>query len=186
MSSTVKSMVEELIALGIEREGSPVLAQRSEEIDFDMDDVLAIRARLVRTMESVLKIYDFTRGFGLAAPQIGISKRAFVFGEAPEHIEFVANPKVVWASPVTIEGYEGCLCNWEWRGKVLRPKEIELEFYDGLGKLQARRFSGEMARLVCHEIDHLDGTIYTDKLIPGSSIATEEYMQKKMTRSALR
>lgn len=112
-------------------------------------------------------------GLGLAAPQIGISKRAIVFG-LDKHptkanilpIPYTAlfNPHFEPLSDIVEDDYEGCLSVGSLRGVVSRYKSIYYRGYDVDGMLIEREASGLHARVVQHEIDHLDGIIFLDKI----------------------
>ena len=94
-------------------------------------------------------------GAGLAAPQVGVLRRAVVIDVEEGFFELV-NPVIVQAKGEQI-GYEGCLSVRGRRGVVRRPMEVTVEFFDRFGKPQKLTARGFFARAVCHELDHLDG-----------------------------
>ena len=100
-------------------------------------------------------------GAGLAAPQVGVLRRAVVIDVEEGFFELV-NPVIVQAKGEQI-GYEGCLSVRGRRGVVRRPMEVTVEFFDRFGKPQKLTAHGFFARAVCHELDHLDGVLYIDK-----------------------
>ena len=100
-------------------------------------------------------------GAGLAAPQVGVLRRAVVIDVEEGFFELV-NPVIVQAKGEQI-GYEGCLSVRGRRGVVRRPMEVAVEFFDRFGKPQELTARGFFARAVCHELDHLDGVLYIDK-----------------------
>ena len=100
-------------------------------------------------------------GAGLAAPQVGVLRRAVVIDVEEGFFELV-NPVIVQAKGEQI-GYEGCLSVRGRRGVVRRPMEVTVEFFDRFGKPQKLTARGFFARAVCHEPDHLDGVLYIDK-----------------------
>lgn len=100
-------------------------------------------------------------GAGLAAPQVGVLRRAVVIDVEEGFFELV-NPVIVQAKGEQI-GYEGCLSLRGRRGVVRRPMEVTVEFFDRFGKPQKLTARGFFARAVCHELDHLDGVLYIDK-----------------------
>ena len=100
-------------------------------------------------------------GAGLAAPQVGVLRRAVVIDVEEGFFELV-NPVIVQAKGEQI-GYEGCLSVRGRRGVVRRPMEVTVEFFDRFGKPQKLPARGFFARAVCHELDHLDGVLYIDK-----------------------
>ena len=100
-------------------------------------------------------------GAGLAAPQVGVLRRAVVIDVEEGFFELV-NPVIVQAKGEQI-GYEGCLSVRGRRGVVRRPMEVTVEFFARFGKPQKLTARGFFARAVCHELDHLDGVLYIDK-----------------------
>lgn len=100
-------------------------------------------------------------GAGLAAPQVGVLRRAVVIDVEEGFFELV-NPVIEQAKGEQI-GYEGCLSVRGRRGVVRRPMEVTVEFFDRFGKPQKLTARGFFARAVCHELDHLDGVLYIDK-----------------------
>ncbi|HET9517815.1 MAG TPA: peptide deformylase [Actinoplanes sp.] len=140
------------------------------------DTVQGLRA----TLDRLDALHEFRKGVGLAAPQIGIAWAAAVV-RAPEHGAepvVLLNPRVVGESSDTDEQYEGCLSFFDHRGLVVRPLRIEVEHahYDGTRTITS--FDRAMARLVSHEIDHLHGRLYTDRMRPGAPLVpVEAYRQ---------
>lgn len=160
----VRNTLGEFASLGILRWNDNRVQQVSVPIDYNRDDVARICSCLKNVMTKVCDLYDFTRGFGLAAPQLGILKRAFVFGFTNGEIHFAANPRIVESSLEAEPAFEGCLSLWEWRGMISRPKRIIIEFSDEDGVLNVREELGGRARLLLHEIDHLDGVLYPSRM----------------------
>ena len=137
----------------IVKEGDDVLRKTSRQVE-SFDDKLAM---LLDDMAQTMHNAD---GVGLAAPQVGILRRAVVIDIGEGVIELV-NPVIVSAEGEQ-EGQEGCLsCPGEW-GIVKRPNKVTVEAQDRHGK--KIRVSGEelLARAMCHELDHLDGIIFKD------------------------
>ncbi|WP_344651712.1 peptide deformylase [Cryptosporangium japonicum] len=135
--------------------------------------VRALHERLV----AIRKVHTFTKGTGLAAPQIRIDRRATVVIDPDgQRIELV-NPWVVDESPEVDEPkYEGCLSFFDARGRLARPLRITVEHqgYDGSPRVSV--FTESVARLVMHEIDHLDGTLYADRMdVTEKLIAASDY-----------
>jgi peptide deformylase len=137
--------------------GDPVLKQRAAEID-DVDGRLAA---LVEDM--VATMYD-APGLGLAAPQVGVQKRLFVYDLQDEE-----GPKVI-VNPVISEARgeweydEGCLSVPGLSWTIVRPKEVHLTGYDLDGNELSIEADELMARLFQHELDHLDGVLLLDRL----------------------
>ena len=139
--------------------GSPVLRQRAALVPRVDDAVRHLVDDLFETMYAA-------RGVGLAANQIGIAQRVAVVdvGEvAPPPIVLI-NPKIVEAGAETAVAEEGCLSIPEIFSEVERPDSIILEALDRDGKPYRLSLSGFKARAVQHEIDHLDGILFLDRL----------------------
>ncbi len=102
-------------------------------------------------------------GAGLAAPQVGILKRAVVIDVGEGLIELV-NPEILSAEGTQM-CIEGCLSVPGRRGKVERPEKVRVHAQDRKGRHIELEAEGFLANAVCHELDHLDGIMYTDKMI---------------------
>lgn len=104
-------------------------------------------------------------GVGLAAPQVGILKRIAVVdvGEGPLNL---INPEIIETEGQYIDE-EGCLSIPGRQGKVLRPEKVRVEALNEKGEKFTLEGEGLLARALCHEIDHLDGILFIDKLIEG-------------------
>jgi peptide deformylase len=168
--------------IGIVQRGSDLLRQRARhfhlprEEDTARDTVAALRAALDRIEAS----HDFSKGAGLAAPQIAQSVAAAVVRPPEPGTEPVVllNPRVVDESAETDRQYEGCLSFFDYRGLVTRPLRIEVEHarYDGTRVITS--FEQAMARLVSHEIDHLEGRLYVDRMAADATLVpVEDYHQ---------
>ena len=103
-------------------------------------------------------------GVGLAAPQIGIPKRICIVNVDGKTKYELINPVIVKTSG-TQKGVEGCLSIPNKHGMVERPKTVWVEAKDRYGKPCSYKVSDLTAVAFCHEIDHLDGTLYTDKIV---------------------
>ncbi len=122
-------------------------------------------------------------GIGLAAPQIGLSKRMLVMdcvkeeGATPEPMVLI-NPEVVWTSEETSVYEEGCLSIPDQYADVTRPSEVEVTWQDVNGADRSERFDALWATCVQHEIDHLDGKLFIDYLKPLKRQMITRKMQK--------
>ena len=116
---------------------------------------------LLRDMAEPMRKAD---GVGLAAPQVGILRRVVVIDVGDENglIELV-NPEII-SSDGEQAGSEGCLSVPGRRGYVVRPNKVTVRAQDRKGKKFEITGEGLLARALCHEIDHLDGIIYVDKM----------------------
>lgn len=134
----------------------PLLRQRSREVT-QFDDRLSI---LIDDMIDTMFNAD---GVGLAAPQVGILKRVCVVCVDGEKIYELVNPVILKSSGSQV-GPEGCLSVPGRRGMVKRPRRMTVEACDRTGKKHKYNVEGFLAVAFCHEMDHLDGTLYIDKL----------------------
>jgi len=130
----------------------------------------------------------------ISAVQIGNLTRLFVMSKKvfesdpknpgeikPKKDLIFINPKIVKVSKNKQLLEEGCLSVRYVYGKVMRPEKVTVEAYDENGKKFSRGFSGLLAQIVQHEIDHLDGILFTDKAVDLQKISPEEY--EKMLKS---
>jgi peptide deformylase len=160
---------ERMATLGIVQEGDPVLAEVARRFDLpaEAEDARRVVAQLVSTLERVGQVHNFTKGMGLAAPQINIGRAAAVVRTAEGETLTLLNPRICDESAETDEQYEGCLSFFAVRGMVPRPLAIEVEHQDVDGTTRITAFEKGMARLVCHEVDHLFGMLYRVRMKPG-------------------
>ncbi len=116
---------------------------------------------LLRDMAETMRKAE---GVGLAAPQVGILRRVVVIDVGDDHglIELV-NPEII-AMEGEQAGSEGCLSVPGRRGYVVRPNRVTVRAQDRKGKSFEITGEGLLARALCHEIDHLDGVLYVDKM----------------------
>ncbi|NHC04460.1 peptide deformylase [Acinetobacter sp. 187] len=111
-------------------------------------------------------------GVGIAAPQVYVSKRVIIvasrpnirYPDAPDMDAVVmVNPKIVFASEQTILGEEGCLSVPNERGDVARAERIKVRYYTLNGEVVETSFQGFPARIVQHEVDHLNGILFVER-----------------------
>lgn len=138
-------------------DGDEILRKKSREVEKIDERILTLLDDMVDTM------YE-KDGIGLAAPQIGILKRLVVIQVDDENLYKMINPKITKSSGEDIDA-EGCLSVPNRRGEVPRPTNVTVEYTDINGNLQTMDTEGLLARCICHEIDHLDGVLYIDKMI---------------------
>ncbi len=144
----------------------PILVKRAKKIDKDQ-----IKSNKVRNIiEEMLRVgygeqSDRKRPVlvGLAAPQIGISKRIIMVdvgadgkGNVSKLCVYI-NPKIIWRSKEKVEWYEGCFSTSQVAGIVKRPYKIKIEAISKTGKFLSEKHEGYVARIFQHEIDHLNG-----------------------------
>ena len=148
------------------------------------DPVLRRKARTVTNFDKNLQtlIDDMIEtmrdapGVGLAAPQVGVSERVIVVeyaepeeveeGEEPIEVEpklyVMVNPEIVKATPETVIGVEGCLSVPLLVGEVERAEEVRIKGFNRRGQPMKLKADGWLARIFQHEIDHLNGVVFTD------------------------
>jgi peptide deformylase len=132
--------------------------------------VQRITPQMVEFAEQMLGAMREAKGVGLAASQVGVLQRFFV-AELPEDEEnrqpretyILFNPEIVKGLGEQI-GYEGCLSIPGYIGEVARQERVTVEGIDERGRQVRYKLEGYLARVFQHEIDHLDGVLYTDKL----------------------
>lgn len=154
------------------------VAQRGEEIlklnaapvseqEFDSEWL----EQLVKAMQATMLERN---GVGIAAPQVYVSKRIMIvasrpnprYPDAPEMQPVVMiNPEITHFSFEKELGEEGCLSVPDQRGQVERAQSIDVRYFSLQGQLIEQRFHGFPARIVQHEIDHLNGVLFVDRLI---------------------
>jgi len=148
--------------------GDPLLRIKCDPVtDFELAN--SVSDQLWATLDTIGQLYDFRRGTGIAAPQIGQLHRMFVAAYNGRRRTFV-NPEVVEAASECIPIREGCLSFFDYRGMVPRPKWAKISAVDLFGKRFQIHAEDEEASLYLHEIDHLDGILYFDHL-PGGETA---------------
>ena len=132
--------------------------------------VQAVTPKLAAFAEQMLDKMREANGVGLAAPQVGVLLRLFVVeipedeeNEQPAETYVLFNPEIVKGRGEQI-GYEGCLSIPGYVGEVARREQITVQGLDGKGKPVRLKVEGYLARVFQHEIDHLDGILYTDRL----------------------
>lgn len=151
------------------------------EIVFLPDPVLRRKARKVTTFDSDLQVLidDMIEtmreapGVGLAAPQVGVSQRVVVVEytedeeneDAPKKLYVLVNPEILQPSKETEMGIEGCLSVPGLVGEVERHTSLTVKGQNRRGQPVKYKVSGWLARIFQHEIDHLDGIIYTDRAV---------------------
>jgi peptide deformylase len=167
-------------AAGIVQQGDRVLRKVAEPFGLpeQAEEAGELIDELLAAMQRVREHHVFGKGMGLAAPQIGVSRAAAIVqppGDEAEPIVLL-NPCVIDESQETDEKYEGCLSFFDVRGLVHRPRRLELEHTAISGEPVISVFSDALARLVAHEVDHLYGRLYLDRMRPGvKPISVREY-----------
>ena len=145
--------------------GEPVLRQKCSEVK-------SFNAELWSLLDDMKQTVRAEQGAGLAAPQIGVSLRVVVIDVEEGFFELV-NPEITFEKGEQV-GPEGCLSVKGKQGTVRRPYKVKAEYRDRFGKKHKLTAEGFFARAVCHELDHLDGSLYTDKADELYDISAED------------
>ncbi len=142
-------------------EGDEILKKRAREIDVIDDKIKELANDMMDTMHK----FD---GVGLAAPQVGILKRLIVIDLYEEGTQYkLVNPVIVKEKgEQCVE--EGCLSFPNKYGKVKRPKEVTVEALDLDGKKVKIKAKDLLAQALCHEVDHLNGVVFVERVEPGT------------------
>jgi peptide deformylase len=167
-------------AVGIVQRGAEILRTPAQRFELPGQEPLArgVVSRLFDVLGRVGALHPFTKGVGLAAPQLNLGWAAAVVrpAEAGAQPIVLLNPRVIDASPELDEQYEGCLSFFDLRGTVSRPLWVDVETALPNGTRRVSRYERGVARLVLHEIDHLTGQLYVDRMAPGVALVPlEEY-----------
>ncbi|MFD5792148.1 peptide deformylase [Streptomyces diastatochromogenes] len=168
--------VEELLATGgplpIVAAGRPVLRHGTQSYDGQLAPAL-----LARFIEAMRDTMHAAPGVGLAAPQVGVPLRiaviedpapvpeevALIRGRVPQPFRVLVNPSYEPVGTGRVAFFEGCLSVPGWQAVVARHAEVRLRGEDEHGRVLDEVFTGWPARIVQHETDHLDGTLYLDR-----------------------
>jgi peptide deformylase len=144
----------------IRQYGDPVLRMRANEVESFDDDLRRLVERMTGLMQDA-------RGVGLAGTQVGTLQRVFVFQATEEdEPQAVVNPVLVQASEVKVADTEGCLSLQGVTVPVERPARVTLEGTDESGAEVRLKLEEHAARVVQHELDHLDGILIIDRTTP--------------------
>ncbi|GIW71762.1 MAG: peptide deformylase [Planctomycetota bacterium] len=159
---------------------APVLRRTAEP-------VTEIDERLVAICRRMLAMLPEHRGVGLAAPQVGLSRRFFVMNPSgePGGERVVINPRILARAGRAIM-VEGCLSLPEIEGKIERASWIRMSYYDLEGREQLVELRDFEARVAQHEIDHLDGILIVDRMRPAERAVAARQLRELQERAARR
>ena len=140
----------------IRQDNDPILKKQSREVT-KFDDRLKI------LVEDMIDTMNYSEGVGLAAPQVGILRRVAVvdIGEDESEPIVMINP-IIRSEDGSEVKFEACLSVKDMQGEVERPTSIKVEYQNIDGKEETIEATDFLARAICHEIDHLNGILYTD------------------------
>ena len=150
------------IYLTTDKKELAVLKAISQDVKIDDPLLENLEKRMLATVQA-----PEHAGVGIAAPQVGINKNLIWvqrFDKAGEPFEFYINPKIIWRSKLTRLGTEGCLSIPDRREDVIRSYAIRLQYWDKNGNIIEENIEGFTAVIFQHEVDHLFGILYPDRL----------------------
>lgn len=129
------------------------------------DTVVEINEEIRDLIQDLKDTLSTVEGIGLAAPQIAVNKRVILIDLTPDNSSplILINPKAIIVSKETARDYEGCLSYVGYEGLVERPTKMIVEALNENGKLIKYEVEDFMARVFCHEMDHLEGILYMEK-----------------------
>ncbi|KJH69897.1 peptide deformylase [Aliterella atlantica] len=161
--------------------GHPLLRSQAQLVE----DIKS--SRIQKLVDNLIATVIQVNGVGIAAPQVQSSDRIFIvasrpnprYPNAPEMEPTpMINPKILASSTEVAKGWEGCLSIPGIRGLVPRHQAIEIEYSDRNGKLHKQELTDFVARIFQHELDHLDGIVFVDRLQSTYDLITEQEYQK--------
>ena len=169
--------------LQVRQVGDPILGIKCEEVD-----VNNITSEILEEIEDLKETLNFSEGYGIAAPQVGINRRIVIIQVDKEKCYYKDCedvPTTVMLNPVwrklsedTDITYEGWLSVPNIRGKVERYKNIEVTYYNEQGQKVVKQANGFTARDIQHECDHLDGIVFLERVKNHNGFATAENIKK--------
>ena len=145
----------------IRLEGDEILHKKSKEVD-------KIDERVVELVNDMIETMHKYNGVGLAAVQVGVLKRVIVIDLYDDKGPITMINPVITKTKGEQEVEEGCLSFPNEFAKVVRPAEVWAEYTDRNGKKIKIKAKELLAQAICHEVDHLNGEVFIDKIIPGT------------------
>ena len=173
--------------LEITEMGNPVLRERAVEVEVVHDQGVQ------EFIDDLIATCADANGVGIAAPQVDVPKRIFIISSRPNvrypnapvmESEAVINPEIISRSEETVKDWEGCLSIPGIRGLVPRHAWVEVRYISREGNEKERRFSDFIARIFQHELDHLNGVLFLDRVLSSKDLVTEKEYVKLMQREA--
>lgn len=143
-----------------------ILNKKDETLHKVCKPVIKFDEKLHTLLDDMAETLAKAEGVGLAAPQVGILRRLCIIDLYDgEGIHELINPEIIWRSDETQRVQEGCLsCPNEW-GYTIRPMKVRFKAQDRHGKWYEQDAEGLFAQAVCHELDHLDGILFLEKVV---------------------
>ena len=146
----------------------PIIVAPDPRLKQAAEPVAAVDDGLRRLADDMLDTMYAAPGIGLAAPQVGHSKRLIVADvgpkDGPRQPHVLINPEILWVSDDDNTANEGCLSLPEHYADVVRPRAIRVAYLDRKGERRQLEAEGLLATCIQHEIDHLDGILFVDHI----------------------
>ena len=156
--------------------GHPVLAKPAEP-------VLEIDAEILKLAEDMVETMHTAPGIGLAAPQVNVSRRLITIdlsvGEKRDDLIILINPEIIGQEGEVISE-EGCLSVPDIQANVARPRKVTIKGLDIRGKETVIQAEELLARVFCHEIDHLNGKLFIERLSPLKKALVKKTLKKRL------
>lgn len=146
----------------------PIITAPDPRLKAKSKPVKAVDDEVRQLMDDMLETMYAAPGIGLAAPQVGVHQRVIVLDiarqdEEPQPIKLV-NPEIIWLSDEDASFEEGCLSVPEHYAEVVRPAAVTLRYLDYQNEIREMTAEGLLATCIQHEIDHLDGILFLDRI----------------------
>ena len=167
--------------LEIAQLGAPVIRERAVEIA-DIHD-----PQLQALIDDLFATVADENGMGIAAPQVSVSKRIIILSPKPNsrypyaptmEPTVMINPEMLWASSEMEKDWEGCLTVPGIRGIVPRHQAVRIRYQTRQGVMVETAYEGFLARVFQHEVDHLDGVVFLDRVESTKDLVTEKEWQR--------
>ncbi len=173
---------ERLVNRWMRRQTLPILTVADPDLRRPAHPVEQVDNALQTLIDDLIWTAQQANGVGIAAPQVGRSLQLFIVASRP-NLRYpdapkmpptaMINPRILAHSDAQAWGWEGCLSVPDQRGRVCRYQEIEVEYGDRRERLHRKVLTGFVARIFQHELDHLQGTVFTDHVPDPSPLLTE-------------
>jgi len=172
-----------MIIKSVAQIGNPIIRKKSKKVK------LVASAKIKKIVKDLIDSMRFANLVGMSAPQIGYNLRIFVTEVRTttlrktneiDKLRVFINPRVIQASKKQVLGYEGCgsVASSGIFGEVLRSNEVTVEAFDEKNKKFVFTANGLLARVIQHELDHLEGIVFLDKVTDKKSLMSrEEYVK---------
>lgn len=164
----------------------PIVVLPDKQLRLVSEPIVRVDAGVKALVADMFETMYDAPGVGLAAIQVGVPKRIVTIdatrGDDEKNPIAMINPEIVWESEETVAHEEGCLSIPEYLDMVIRPERVRARFLDVDGKKQEIEADGLLARVIQHEVDHINGVLFIDHL----SKLKRDRVVKKYTKAARR